>query len=178
MASSTPIIEDVSVPSPVPPNNQNNAELTIRQSGEDPWFSDGSCTAGGGFLGTPNFTGWKTPVKVYVDGELVHEDTYCIPNTESRTVQVPFSVPEGKHPVTIEVYSLGGNAYVPGDVERTVNDDYTVTVEGSAEAADPSKPTGLESIMNTITDITSGLNVSLKWAAILSVGVVGVLLLA
>jgi len=169
--SSKPVIDDASIPSTVPPDNKVQAELTIKHTGPDPWFSDGSCTAGGGII--PSITGWKTPVKAYVDGQQVHEETYCIPNTDSRTVQVPFSVSEGGHEVKIEVYSIGGNAYLPGDLNKSVNDDIAQTVTGDPEADDPSGDSSLAELLN---DIANQLGTSAATIAIGAVFVAGLFL--
>lgn len=157
MAESLPVIEDAQIPDEIPPGNKVQAEVTIRQTGPDPWFSDGDCQ--------PSFTtltGWKTPIKAYVDGNQVHEQEACIPNNNSKTVQVPFQVPQGSHDVKIEVYSIGGNAYLPG-VSKSVNDDVTRTVVGNRESSDPS---GTSSPSDILDDLASSLGTSVSTVAI------------
>lgn len=166
MAQSKPFIKDANIPSESKPRQTFPISVTIEHQGPDPWFSDGDCQPTATTL-----TGWKTPIKVYINGKVVKETTECIPNNNSKTVKLPISLPSaGSHRVKVEVYSIGGNAYLPG-VKKEVNDDITQTIEASQDAPDPSNSSG---VMDFLNDIAAKLGTSANMVALgiaLGVGV-------
>jgi hypothetical protein len=162
MAFSNPTIQDVSIPSEVPPNNTFSVEVTVRQGGPDPWASDGSCTSR-----NLDIAAWETPVRLKVDGETVAERELCLASGNERQTSLSASLSPGQHTVTVEVLAVGGNAYDLKDRQERVSDDARYNVSTSDDARDPSKPTVTDRLTRLVERVASALGTSSKWASVL-----------
>lgn len=151
MAMSAPTLVGVEIPDEAPPNNTFRVSITVKQGGPDPVASDGSC-----MTKNLDIAGWKLPLKLKVDGEVVDERELCLASGNKRTVTLSTSISSpGNHRVKVEAYAVGGNAYDLSGRKETVNDDVTQQVTVSKQASDPSKPGPLDSIkkmLKTLSD--------------------------
>jgi hypothetical protein len=137
---SNPVLKRVSgVPSSVKPEDSFTVSVTVDQkTGADPWGSEAQCTSPG-----LDPTGWRTPVRVLVEGDEITSEDLCIPNDVDRETELPVTV-EGEdgttHSVEIQVVKVTGSSYDFKGPETEVNDDWQDEVLINSEAEDRSNP--------------------------------------
>lgn len=152
MANSDPSIVSAGIPTEAQPNNRFTVDVTIRQDGPDPWASDGGCTTS-----TLDVTGWRTPVALSVDGEIVDENEMCLASGNNKSTTLSASLSEGTHEMKVIVYSMGGNGYDLKPVQKEENDTVTQTTAVHVEASDPSEPTTGDTITQYLSQIADAL---------------------
>ena len=137
---SNPVLKRVSgVRSSVRSGDTFTVSVTVdQQTGADPWGSEAQCTSPG-----LDPTGWRTPVKVLVDGEEITSEDLCVPNDVERETELSVTVrgEDGtNHDVEIQVVKVTGSSYDFKGPDREVNDDWQATVLINSESEDRSNP--------------------------------------
>lgn len=152
MAESNPSILSAAIPTEAQPGNRFTFDVRIRQDGPDPWASEDWCVM-------PNLSinGWKTPVKLLVDGEEVDSEELCLASGTTGTATLSASLSEGQHTLEVEVYQMGGNAYDLGTTPPSPNDSVQQSVTVTRDATDPSEPTTGDTITQYLADIADAL---------------------
>ncbi|WP_157971598.1 hypothetical protein [Halorussus litoreus] len=168
---SDPSLVAVDIPDEAPPNNTIQVDVTVKQGGPDPWASHGSCPTK-----KLDIAGWKTPVRLKVDGEQVDERELCLASGNKRTVALSTSIGEtGNHRITVEAVAVGGNAYDLQGRKEQVNDDIADQIAIESDASDPSKPSPVDSLKRMLQQVADELGAT---TTTLGAGIgIGVLLL-
>lgn len=161
MAESNPSIRRADLPREAQPNNTFPVEVEVEQaSGRDPWGSDGYCISG------LDIRGWRTPVELLVDGEVVDSQELCIVAGEKKQATLRASVPSGTHSLRVRVYRVGGFAYDLSPMTKEVNDEQSGTVTASTDASDPTEPTSSDKFMLFLEDVADALGTSVNMVAV------------
>lgn len=152
MAESNPSIVSASIPTEAPPNDRFTFQVKVRQDGPDPWASEDWCVQS-----NLDIRGWKTPIKLFVDGDEVDDEELCLVSGNTGTATLSTSLSEGQHTLKVVVYQVGGNAYDLGTTPHEPNDDVSQTVNVETDARDPSEPTTGDSIKNWLASLADAL---------------------
>jgi len=167
MATSDPSIVSAPIPGEAQPNNRFTIDVEIAQAGPDPLGNDGGCVSQ-----NLDIAGWVTPVKLYVDGEIVDEKELCLASGNRKTAKLSMSLPQGTHDVEITVFDAGGSAYDFSNRENQPSDTRRQTVTVSRDARDPSTPTTTDQLtrfLQRIADALGGTTQQVAFGAALAV---------
>lgn len=177
MASSSPSLQSVDIPSAVPPNNTFQVDVTVRQeSGPGPI---GSFTTGGCLSKNLDVQGWVTPVTLWVDGERVGTKELCLAPGNGRDTTFSLSLSSGSHRVAVKVHPVGdvhswGQSWK--DNLDVVADDVVEHVSTSSDAPDPSRASTADRALMFLTDVADALGTSVNMVAVGIVIAAGVIL--
>lgn len=173
MARSDPTIISADLPTEAPPSNTFAVEVEVEQGGGDPWGSDGDCVTSG-----LDVTGWKTPVELVVDGDVVDDVELCAATGHSKTATLSTSIQStGEHDLAVKTYSIGGNAYDLQGPELRLNDEIRQTITVSGDASDPSRPSTSDRLLSFLTDAADAVGTSVNTLALSIVAAAAVVLL-
>ncbi len=161
MARSNPTILSADIPAEAQPDNTFPVDVRVQQNAPDPWASEDSCTAEGFEV-----LAWKTPVRLFVDGDQVDGHVGCMGTEESKAFSLSTSLSEGTHEVEVRVLEVGGNAYDLDNEPWEVNDTRRQTVEVRPDASDPSVPDSGDRIVRFFERIADALGSTTQTVAI------------
>jgi len=167
MARSNPSIVSAEIPTEAQPNNRFTFNVQVRQGGPDPWASDDNCISP-----TLSIKGWKTPVRLKVDGTQVDEKVLCLSPGNTKQAELSASLSSGNHELEVVVMEVGGNAYDLNKTPWEVNDSVSNTTVVSEDSSDPSRPDAtdkLTAFLERIADAVGGTTQQVALGAALAV---------
>lgn len=163
---SDPYIDGMDVPGEARPGETFSVTVTVGNRSTITAPQSGTCQSG--IFGTN--VAWRTPVRVLVDGEVVHEESKCIDGSSgTKSVVARLTLDPGEHDVEAQVLK---------QPEGVVHDERAGTVRVSERARNPAEPTRGDKLAEWFEEIAAtvgGTTTQLALGALAAVVLLGVL---